>query len=421
MTHNTVNLLYFPSTVREEKRVLEEPILLDSPSSPDRLVDRLSTPLNEDDFHPPLPDQLVPDTGTPMELNFQALKEAISQFKADKAARSQMAPPEVDGERPESPPGPRIPGLGTDSPGGLGDSGVGFLTPGLLTPTPGFTPSSVSLLGPVPLRSSQSPAGIQKEVGLTPTRQAKEVTLSSFHSKLGLSVTTGAEVTSDMSLCGSQGRLNAFSSHRGPLAGIVTEGHGESGATPSNTNDLPGPEPPRSQGENTKPTPEDGSLQGGGEMTDKAPSSPLPGPPGPRAAAPRPVGGGDYIAAATDRLAQAARQQQRNGLLPMPNTLFLNSNLNLHNHGLSIFQRPMLNRLEGPAGRGGIRPLMPNAIGWARMGQAGGSESCLWGLQQQNMGLGRHTFPPRLMGNPHHPWGSNQTANQGRGNGPWKR
>lgn len=414
MTHNTVNLLYFPSTVREEKHVLEEPILLDSPSSPDRLVDRLSTPLNEDDFHPSLPDQLVPDAGTPMELNFQALKEAISQFKADKAARSQMAPPEVDGERPESPPGPRIPGLGTDSPGCLGDSGVGFLTPGLLTP--GFTPSPVSLLGPVPLRSSQSLAGIQKEVGLTPTWQAKEATLSSLHSKLGLSVTAGAEVTSDMSLCGSQGRLNAFSSHRDPLAGIVTEGHGESGATPSNTNDPPGPEPPRSHGENTKL-----SLQGGGGMTDKAPSSPLPGPPGPRAAAPRPVGGGDYIAAATDRLAQAARQQQRNGLLPMPNTLFLNSNLNLHNHGMSIFQRPMLNRLEGPAGRGGIRPLMPNAIGWARMGQAGGSESCLWGLQQQNMGLGRHTFPPQLMGNPHHPWGSNQTANQGRGNGPWKR
>ncbi|XP_019911346.3 uncharacterized protein tasora isoform X2 [Esox lucius] len=385
------DLIAAATTGREDKRVLKEPILLASPSSPDCLVDRLSTPLNEDDFRVPVPDQMdTPEAPSPTALNFQALSEAISQFKANKAARSQMEAPEGE-TRPDSPPGPRIPGLGTDSPVrpvttmGTINSEIGYLAP-------------VSLLGP--LHPDQSTAGIQDGE----LRHTIAATLTPVHSELGLGMSSANEVTSS---CEDP---NTFGSPLCPAA--VTGENRELRAIPGNTNESLGPEPLRTQGgENTKPAPVADSCQGVGGKTSSLLPCPNPVSAGPRVGAPRPSGGDNTAA---ERLAQVVRLQQGNGLLPRPN-------LNLGNHNMGVFQRSMMNGLGGP---GGIRPLMPNPMppGAAMgLGQAAGPGSCLWVLQQQNLWLGGNSFSPRLMGNPHHPWGANQTANQGRGNRPWKR
>ncbi|KAJ7998908.1 hypothetical protein DPEC_G00209850, partial [Dallia pectoralis] len=357
------DLIAAATTGGEDKRILKEPILLASPSSPDSLVDRLSTPLNEDDFRAPEPVRLeldepedppdrldVPEDPPPKELNFQALSEAISQFKANKAARSQIKAPE--GERPDSPPGPKIPGLGTDSP---------------VRPITTTVSSDIGYLAPVSVRGALHHAN---------------------------------EVTS------SQGDRNMFVSILCPAA--VSEDHRELRAMPGNTNDSLGPEPVRTQGgESTKPVPVAGSFQGEGGTTISLLPNPVSADPW--GAAPRP-GSGDNTAA--DRLAQVVRMQQGNGLLPRPN-------LNLANHNMGVFQRSLMNGLSG---HGGIRPLMPNHLSAGMvLGQAGAPGSCLWVLQQQNLWLGGNSFSPRLMGNPQNPWGANQTANQGRGNRPWKR
>ncbi|KAL0978818.1 hypothetical protein UPYG_G00176120 [Umbra pygmaea] len=388
------DLLAAATTEQEDKRVLKEPILLASPSSPDNLVDRLSTPLNEEDFQEPFPDQLVPETPISIEglpapaavtLNFQALSEAISQFKADKAARSQMEALEV--ERPDSPPGPKIPGLGTDSP---------------VRPVVGASNPDISYLTPAPLLGPpHSGAGTQRDVDLSHKRQTLTSTLTSIHSELGVS--TANEGIS------SQEEPNAFS--RSPCL-AADEGQGDLTDTPGNTNEHLSPNLPRAQGEeNTKPSSVGVTFQGGMGKTSSHLRCPNPGSSGLMVAAPQPGSGEN---ASADRLAQTVRLQHGNGLLPRPN-------LTLGNHNLAMFQRSLMNGLGGPRGSQPLisSPIVPR-IGMG-LGQATGPGSCLWFLQPQNMWLGGNNFSPRMMGNTNQPWGANQTANQVRGNRPWNR
>ncbi|KAM6979745.1 protein TASOR-like [Aplochiton taeniatus] len=363
---------------------------------------------------------------SPIEPDFEALRLAISQFKADRRARGLLDTQAADFR--VNPNQSFLPGPGESN-----------LSPSLapVVPQPPSPPSGTS----TPWRGSETGQDHQ----LTPSRQAMVTNLASIHARLGLGLVEPIS-DSDMSVCGSQdslvnlpnNNLNLHSanptSDTNPSTDCFSTSNGtaESASLVNEKRDPVDrcsdfPSSPVLCREGLPDTPESPDPQEHSrctttasppEGTDRAPVARLNLDSDPLIS-----GGGEALSRMQTLLHlqlpqlqhqqhpletpqfHPSVQQQGNGLLPRPPVL-----LNSSPPSLGLLTSPPFHHSPMLGALGAIRGLMPGAMGpnmgpltWAQgLGPAGAA--FVWGLQQHH----NRDMGGSLMGS---------YPNQGRGGG----